>query len=199
MMAVGDSTDPTAPHPAPVGGIAHPMSPPGTSDPKMWGVPVPMSPCAPWGWRDQNTKGMGTQKPQRDGDCRPRGAPVPIPPHGMRIPKPTGMGTPIPEDPPSLSHCHPMGWGHQTLRSSVPSVPAPLPPHGMGKRMPALPHAALVAEPHLGTLMGRHIPAPPAASRSSQWGGGPPGPRGTRRIPSPRGTAAVGRPWGAAP
>ena len=109
-LVVGDGTDPGGWH------CTAPCSL-GTSDPKVWGAPVPVS---PWGWRDQNPKGMGTEKPQRDGDgetpkgwghrnpkgmgmekpqrdgdCRPRGAPTSISPHPH-----------IPQGHPNPSQCH---------------------------------------------------------------------------------------------
>lgn len=88
-LVVGDGTDPGGWH------CTAPCSL-GTSDPKVWGAPVPVS---PWGWRDQNPKGMGTEKPQRDGDGEtPKGWGLQAPgsPH-LRIPtSPHPPGTPTP-------------------------------------------------------------------------------------------------------
>lgn len=81
-LVVGDGTDPGGWH------CTAPCSL-GTSDPKVWGAPVPVS---PWGWRDQNPKGMGTEKPQRDGDGETQKG------WGHRNPK--GMGTAGPGEPP---------------------------------------------------------------------------------------------------
>lgn len=88
-LVVGDGTDPGGWH------CTAPCSL-GTSDPKVWGAPVPVS---PWGWRDQNPKGMGTEKPQRDGDGEtPKGWGLQAPgsPH-LHIPtSPHPPGTPTP-------------------------------------------------------------------------------------------------------